>query len=134
MKTIRRLLEDRRGIAAVEFALVLPVLLMLMFGIIEMGMAWYYKQMLVNASREGARVGILSDTGSSSDVSTYVSNVLDGGGYPAAYSVSSSGVGGSRGDLVTVRINSSYDFPVLSSLIPAIGSVNLEAVTVMRHE
>lgn len=134
MKLIRRLIKDKRGIAAVEFALVLPVLLLLIFGIIEMGTAWYYRQMMVNASREGARLGALSATGGTTDVASHVSTILTESGFPAQFSVSATGVGGSPGTLVTVQVDSNYNFPVLSSLVPAIGSVTLQAVTVMRHE
>lgn len=134
MIRIRRLVKDKRGIAAVEFALVLPVLLLLIFGIIEMGSAWYYRQMMVNASREGARLGALSSTTGTSDVTSHVSNILTEAGFPGSFSVSASGVGGSTGTLVTVQVDSDYEFPVLSALIPAIGSVTLQAVTVMRHE
>jgi CBS domain containing-hemolysin-like protein len=43
----------------VEFALILPVLLTLIFGMIELSVFLYNKQILTNAAREGARTGIL---------------------------------------------------------------------------
>ena len=43
----------------VEFAIVLPLLLMLIFGMIEFSVMLYDKAMLTNATREGARFGIL---------------------------------------------------------------------------
>lgn len=46
-----------RGAAAVEFALVLPILCMLLFGIVSFGFAISDKVALVNAVREGARFG-----------------------------------------------------------------------------
>lgn len=52
-------LFDRRGAALVEFALVLPLLLVLIFGIIEFGIIIYDKAMVTNAVREGARTGIV---------------------------------------------------------------------------
>jgi len=55
MKTMR----DRKGVAAVEFALILPLLVVLLFGIIEFGLLLYNKQVITNASREGARAGIV---------------------------------------------------------------------------
>jgi len=42
---------------AVEFAIILPILLLLVFGIIDFGHAWYMDHLLSNASREGARYG-----------------------------------------------------------------------------
>lgn len=48
-----------RGASAIEFALVLPLLLLILFGIIEFSILLYDKAMLTNASREGARLGIV---------------------------------------------------------------------------
>lgn len=48
-----------RGAAAVEFALVLPVVLALLVGMLELGLALYDKAVLTQASREGARAGIV---------------------------------------------------------------------------
>ena len=47
------------GAAAVEFALLLPVLALILFGIIEFGLLLYDQQVITNASREGARAGIV---------------------------------------------------------------------------
>lgn len=51
-------MHDRRedGVAAVEFAIVAGLLLMLLIGIVEFGMAWNRKQGLEAAAREGARL------------------------------------------------------------------------------
>ena len=47
--------RDERGAAAVEFALIAPLLFMLIFGIINFGIAWSEKEVFVQAAREGAR-------------------------------------------------------------------------------
>lgn len=52
-----------RGAAAVELALVTPILLSMVFGIIEFGALWSYKASLNNATANGARAFIL-DTAS----------------------------------------------------------------------
>ncbi len=54
---IRR--QVQQGAAAVEFALVLPILLLVFFGMVELSLALYDKAILTNASREGARAGIV---------------------------------------------------------------------------
>jgi Flp pilus assembly protein TadG len=51
--------EKRRGAAVVEFALVAPVFIMLVFGMLEFGRGVMVQQVLVNASREGARMAVL---------------------------------------------------------------------------
>jgi Flp pilus assembly protein TadG len=55
-----KLLRSYRGTAIVEFAIILPLLLVLLFGIIEFGIILYDKAVITNASREGARAGIVS--------------------------------------------------------------------------
>ncbi len=47
------------GQAIVEFALILPVLLLIFAGMAEFGILFYNKQVLTNAVREGARAGIV---------------------------------------------------------------------------
>ena len=60
MSTLRRLIErarDERGAAIIEFALVAPLLLALVWGIIETGRAFYTINSLASAVRDGARWG-----------------------------------------------------------------------------
>lgn len=54
-------LGSERGAAAVEFALVVPVLLLLLFGIIEFGRVYNTQIELTGAAREGARVMAISN-------------------------------------------------------------------------
>jgi Flp pilus assembly protein TadG len=51
--------QDERGAALVEFALILPVLVLFVFGIIEFGRAYSARIQLTAAVREGARAGAL---------------------------------------------------------------------------
>lgn len=131
-------MRGERGTAALEFALVLPMLLMLVFGIIELGGAWYHKQMLVNASREGARLGsMLTAEGDFGDVDVenHVADVLQQAGYPGAFTVTSTGAANPTGSLVTVQVDSNYALPVLGNFLPdGLATLNLTASTVMRHE
>jgi len=48
--------KQRRGVAAVEFAIVLPIFVIMTLGMIELGRAVNIQQTLTNASREGARI------------------------------------------------------------------------------
>ncbi|MGH9157333.1 MAG: TadE/TadG family type IV pilus assembly protein [Acidimicrobiales bacterium] len=54
--------RDQRGAAMVEFALVLPLLVMLVFGIIEFGRGYNAKITVTAAAREGARLLALGGT------------------------------------------------------------------------
>jgi len=51
----KRGLRAERGAVAVEFAIILPVLLLLVFGAIDFGHAWYMRHVVQNSCREGAR-------------------------------------------------------------------------------
>jgi Flp pilus assembly protein TadG len=76
----------RRGVAAVEFAVVAPVLFLLVAGIIEFGRAMMVESILANAAQRGARVGVLNG-GQTSDVSTTVDSELATGGISGATTV-----------------------------------------------
>ena len=56
-----------RGQALVEFALVFPVFLLLLFGLIDIGRAVFAYNEITNAAREGARLAIVNQTTASID-------------------------------------------------------------------
>jgi Flp pilus assembly protein TadG len=56
-RSIRR--TKRRAAAVVEMAVVLPILLTVLFGIIEFGWTFMTYQSITNAAREGCRVAVL---------------------------------------------------------------------------
>jgi Flp pilus assembly protein TadG len=55
MRAIRNRVSREDGVAAVEFALILPVLALLLFGVLEFGRVWSQYQLYQGAAREGAR-------------------------------------------------------------------------------
>jgi len=65
----------RRATAVVELAVVLPILLTLLFGIIEFGWDFMVYQSVTNAAREGCRVAVLNGS-SDSDITGRISNYL----------------------------------------------------------
>jgi Flp pilus assembly protein TadG len=52
--------KGEKGVALVEFAMILPLLVLFLIGIIEISLMLYDKAVITNASREGARVGIVA--------------------------------------------------------------------------
>ncbi|MBF0325439.1 TadE/TadG family type IV pilus assembly protein [Magnetospirillum moscoviense] len=66
----RRLAFDQSGAAAIEFALVLPALLMMMLGVVEFGRALWTQGTLQYAVEEAARYGAVDDQASSTGVVT----------------------------------------------------------------
>jgi Flp pilus assembly protein TadG len=66
----------RKAVAAVEFAVVLPLLMTIVMGIIECGRLMSAEEILINASREGARLAVLggSTMGTSTSTGPYEVN------------------------------------------------------------
>jgi Flp pilus assembly protein TadG len=56
--------RDQRGASAVEFAIIVPVLFMIVFGIIGFGIAFMQVQTIRGAVREGARISAVGATAS----------------------------------------------------------------------
>lgn len=61
---INRFRRDDRGAAAVEFALVLPILVVLVFGIVDFGRALFAYNYLTSAVREGGRFAAVQESAS----------------------------------------------------------------------
>jgi hypothetical protein len=86
-----KILKNQKGTSIVEFAIILPLLIILIFGMVEFSSLFYNKAVITNASREGARAAIVfrpdPNTGIYTPLSlpeiqiiidTYVSNYLIG--------------------------------------------------------
>jgi hypothetical protein len=71
--------RDRRGAAAVEFAIVAPIFFLLVLGMIEIGRGVMVQQIITNASREGARIAVLPGT-TAAEVTTRVDEILKSSG------------------------------------------------------
>ncbi len=63
--------ERGRGQALVEFAIILPVFFLVVAGMFDFGLGIYSDLTLVNAAREGARLGVI-DPGNTSAIETRV--------------------------------------------------------------
>ena len=55
--------SNQRGQAVIELALTLPLLLLVVFGIIDFGFMFQRYESVTNAAREGARLGVLTSAG-----------------------------------------------------------------------
>ena len=126
-----------RGVAAVEFALVAPLFLLFLFGMIEFGRMVMVQQVLTNASREGARIAALDGATAASVIDTVVHH-----GTQAAVPIDSANVTitpnnpGDAGYGEPVEVSVAVEFDQVSWL-PApmyLGGKSLIATTVMRRE
>lgn len=108
--------NDRRseaGSGMAEFALVLPVLLFILFGIVEFGIAFNRAQAVEAAAREGARLASISST-TVGDVTTRVNEALVGIPLdnPASVAVAPGGCAGREGEAVTVTVTYVHDVTI----------------------
>jgi len=132
----------QRGTAVVEFALILPILLGLLIGGIDLSLALYDKTVITNASREGARAGIvarnppLSDAQIRQVVNQYAqSSLVSLGGNPALPTVLIQ-KGSLSGD-PTLQVTVQYTFQGigLGSIFQSLGKPwVLQSSTVMVYE
>lgn len=114
MKPIKRQDKRRkdRGAAMVEMAIVLPVLIILIFAIIEAGIALNRVQAFHAAAREGARVGSLETT-NLGQIQTAVNDALVGLSGPApAISVPTGTCAGRPGGQITVEVSAPYTISI----------------------
>lgn len=109
----RRARDAERGAAAVEFALVSTLLIVLLFGIIAFGFALYRQQSALHAAREGARLAAVGVD----DCAAFQQEVSDrgtGAGIdPAAVELSYSDGTPAAGDAVTVEVPYEVDLSLL---------------------
>jgi hypothetical protein len=134
---MRKLLsKDKDGQSVVEFALVLPVLLLVLFGITEFGRAIMVTNILNTASREGARLAAVPPVGDSLSVGAVRDRVLEvlNAANIEADSIAIEFLPPEKP--VSVRVTVTTYFEVLSGgiLDPFMGTYKLKGTTVMRYE
>ncbi len=129
----------QKGTATVEFGLLLPLLILIVSGIIEFGVALYDKAVITNASREGARAGIVlrvpavSPAEIATRVTNYTGNTLLTLGAPSVVTVEFPVQ--SNPAHLAVRVNYTFNGLALGRLLSAIQSpLVLTSTTVMVRE
>ena len=110
-RIFRNVVQDgssrERGAAIVEFAVVLPLLLTVLFGIIEYGWVFMVRQTLQTAAREGCRLAVLQTTDEPyTEVIERVNQVMGPSGL-STYDISMTHASGSSA-LETVTITIPY--------------------------
>jgi Flp pilus assembly protein TadG len=138
MKIGRRLQpsQTERGVATVEFAVVLPLLLMIIFGILEFGRIMMVVHMLNAAAREGARVAALPGTDNDM-VLAKINQELAGAGLTVdSYVFTPSDISDAeRNDPVTVNLRINYSsIAWVPGFFPGLDGMVLEGLVVMRKE
>jgi Flp pilus assembly protein TadG len=125
--------KDQKGTSTLEFIVVLPTLLFVLFAIIEFSRLWLTVNIVTTASREGARVGVVTPT-SAGDVfnpgpaEARITQILPGG--VPSVTCATPCVSGSE---VQANVQVTFDtvIPLLSSILT---DVNISRTTRMRYE
>lgn len=78
---MRRRIGSERGAELIEFALIFPLLLLVLLGIVDFGFLFQRYEVLTNATREGARMAVLPNY-TVNDVRSRVCAFLVTGGVP----------------------------------------------------
>jgi len=127
--------------AMVEFVIILPILLMIVFAIVEFGVLFGRWQTVSNAAREGARTAIVFRTNcSTSSVEAEVRDRVKDYASPLGISITDadiavSGVCGNSASSSTVTVTVPYTFQVLPNLAASVNpTIDLVGNSVMRNE
>ncbi len=140
--------NDRRGAAAVEAAIVFPLIALILLGSIDVGQSIYVAQVVNEASREGARRACRYETSSEDEVRAAVVDLINES-FSAASNVGvrinfsdTDGNPIAGGDLsaitsgteIAVQVVVDYDSVRWTSGFAGLNGSSIETTTVMRRE
>jgi Flp pilus assembly protein TadG len=138
--------RSERGAELVEFALILPLLLLVLLGIMDFGLLFQRYEVITNAAREGARVAILPDYEASVDanVQARVNQYVSTSGLPGAATATvgapqTVAVGTQCMTVRVVTVSYVYDYMFVGPIVGLFGgssltSKTLHASSAMRSE
>jgi Flp pilus assembly protein TadG len=139
MDSMEKLSE--RGAVAAEFALLLPVILTILFGIMEFGMIMYGREVVTNATREGVRHAIImrsplpdvSPAEAEAVATTYLAGTSVN---PANVTFLSGSWGGPTGNPVTLTATYHYSWliPYIPTVLGLPSPFDIPLSVTMLHE
>ena len=164
MTTMHARIKSARGAELIEFALVFPLLLLVVLGIVDFGFLFQRMEVVTNAAREGARIAVLPGYTASDACTRALSYLVAGGVKPDSNTCTCPSTGGVctsptnptitvntsaqgfsidlgggttlSGKQVIVQYTSPYLFltPLMSFFGGSMSSVPVRGVAVMRDE
>ena len=125
----------RRGAAIVEFAVVAPILFILVFGMIDLGRGIMVQNLITNAARDGARAAVLEGADAST-IETDIAAYLAASSVPGATATVTPNPLSSAAQGAPVTVNVQVPFSAVSWLpaSPFLQGKMLEATVIMRKE
>lgn len=137
LKRLREAVGGQRGSAILEFAFVLPLLLLLTFGIVEFGRAWLIVNTLNHAAREAVRLAATTAALKVNDsaVVSKAQGILSAAGVKGASVTNTTPSGAPPAVTVTTTAN----FTFLTGIGPILnfsfaGAIPLTSSATMRYE
>ncbi|HZG58584.1 TadE/TadG family type IV pilus assembly protein [Paenibacillus sp.] len=133
MRTHLRWLRDERGQSLTEFALVAPLLLLLVFGILDLGRYFYAHLSLQLTAQETVRLGGLGR--SDEELRTFAAAHFGTGGASAlTVTIEPGDASRDSGDYVTVTLEQPFAFvtPLANELLSTVA--NVSATSTIRVE
>ena len=114
--------RTERGASAVELAIVLPVLFLVIAGIVDFGRYFFSQIQLTNAAREGARAAVVLPTPSASDMTAITDRALAGAaGVPGASATVVATCPAPSPSYATVRVTATFDWIIMKPAIQMVG-------------
>jgi Flp pilus assembly protein TadG len=130
--TICERVRDQRGVASLEFVLILPILLFVLFASVELSRAWFTLNLLTTAAREAARAGVVAaPSGVQSAATARLDQLLGAGKWSGTIACNPAPCAPDS----QLQVNVSMQFnTVLPNLLPMLGSITLQQTASMRYE
>lgn len=158
--SIFRMFRQEAGSVALEFAIIVSAFLLLVFGIVDFGHAWYMEHIMSNASREGARYGtryITDNNGQrllpknlAPSIANYINTSTQNGGWglvdllpsdanptatPSGAGYTETNVSVLAGEDLKVTVTARKNWFVIGYLVPGLGTYkDLTVSTTMKCE
>ena len=132
--------QNQRGVSTLEFIVVLPILLLVFLGTMELSRAWFTLTLVTNAAREGARVGSVTppDAGGNFDpapAETRIDTILTAANLltGATRSVACSSAPCGNGDQIQANVAVTFD-TVIPGFLPMLVGIPIQSTTAIRYE
>jgi Flp pilus assembly protein TadG len=133
--------RSESGQELVEFAFIMPMLMLILLGIIDFGILLYDKAVITNASREGARYGIVlrNPVYTEAQIEAYSlaycrNHLITFGGVPNATAVATLPAQQSFGNQLTVQVAYTYNYLAIARLVGFGATIQLSSTTTMTYE
>jgi Flp pilus assembly protein TadG len=140
-RVLRRFRQTESGQALVEFTMILPIFLLLLFALVDFGRGFHAWLLVTNAAREGARVGATQQ-----DAAAIQERIWDSlcSNYPSSCSIDetklswtnqgTANVQGPRGEAVVIELSYDFDYATpIGGILNIVSGGTLNEPTLTAH-